>query len=150
MPVEVIGVDHVFVAVRDLVTSSEFYDRVMPVLGFRRGEGDLGGAHHVFYHGRRMVYALRPAGDGTPDHDPYAPGLHHLCFRVVDERAVDRAARELAEAGVEITEPRYYPEYGPDYYATFFGDPDGIRLEVMNFRELRRRLMYDWEAGERS
>jgi glyoxylase I family protein len=47
---------------------------------------------------------------------------------------------------VEATEPRYYPEYAPNYYATFFEDPDGIRLEVMNFREIRRKVMYDWEA----
>jgi catechol 2,3-dioxygenase-like lactoylglutathione lyase family enzyme len=124
MSVEVIGIDHVFVAVSDLRRSEGFYDRVMPVLGFRKGEGTI----------------------GAPDHDPYAPGLHHLCFRVVDEAAVDRAARELREAGVEVTEPRYYPEYAPDYYATFFEDPDGIRLEVMNFREIRRKVMYDWEA----
>jgi glyoxylase I family protein len=58
---------------------------------------------------------------------------------------VDRAARELEEAGVDATEPRYYPEYAPDYYATFFTDPDEIRLEVTNFREVRRKLMYDWE-----
>ena len=61
---------------------------------------------------------------------------------------MDRAARELAEAGVGATEPCYYPEYAPDYYATFFEDPDGVRLEVTNFREQRRRLMYDWEARE--
>jgi glyoxylase I family protein len=66
---------------------------------------------------------------------------------VVDEATVDRAARELGEAGVDATEPRYYPKYDPDYYATFFEDPDGIRLEVANFRERRRRLMYNWEDG---
>ena len=65
---------------------------------------------------------------------------------MVDEAAVARAAKELREAGVEVTEPRYYPEYAPDYYATFFEDPDGVRLEVMNFRETRRKVMYDWEA----
>lgn len=146
MPVEVIGIDHVYVAVRDMGTAETFYDRVMPILGFRRGDGTIGGDPHVFYYGRQLVYALRPAREGTADHDPYAPGLHHLCFRVVDEEAVDRAASELAEAGVEAMRPRYYPEYGPDYYATFFEDPDGIRLEVMNFRELRRKIMYDWQA----
>ena len=146
MPVEVIGIDHVFVAVRDMDAAKGFYGRVMPVLGFRRGSGIIGGDPHVFYHGRQLVYALRPAREGAADHDPYAPGLDHLCFRVVDEEAVDRAARELREAGVEVTGPRYYPEYGPDYYATFFEDPEGIRLEVMNFRELMRKIMYDWEA----
>jgi hypothetical protein len=65
---------------------------------------------------------------------------------VVNEAAVERVARELWEAGVEASEPRYYLEYGPDYYATFFTDPDGLRLEVMNFREVRRKLMYDWES----
>jgi hypothetical protein len=33
--------------------------------------------------------------------------------------------------------------YGPDYYATFFTDPDGLRLEVMNLREVRRKIVYD-------
>lgn len=28
-----------------------------------------------------------------------------------------------------------YPEYAPDYYAIFFSDPDGIRLELTNFRQ---------------
>ena len=146
MSVEVIGIDHVFVAVSDLRRSEGFYDRVMPVLGFRKGDGVIGGAGHLFYHNRQFVYSLRPAREGAPEHDPYAPGLHHLCFRVVDEEAVDRAARELREVGVEATEPRYYPEYAPDYYATFFEDPDGLRLEVMIFREIRRKIMYDWEA----
>lgn len=65
---------------------------------------------------------------------------------MVDEVSVDRAARELREAGIEVTEPRHHPEYAPDYYATFFEDPDRIGLEVMNFREIRRKVMYDWEA----
>ena len=146
MAVEVIGIDHVYVAVSDLQRSEEFYDRVMPVLGFRKGIGTIGGDPHLFYHNRQFVYSLRPAREGTLGHDPYAPGLHHLCLRVVDEAAVDRAARELWEAGVDATLPRYYPEYAPDYYATFFEDPDGVRLEVMNFREIRRKAMYDWEA----
>ena len=146
MPVEVISIDHVYVTVRDLQTSEEFYDRVMGVLGFRKRRGTIGGDPHVHYYNRQYGYSLRPARDGTPGHDPYAPGLHHFCFRVFDEVAVNRAAGELGEVGVEATEPRYYPEYAPDYYATFFEDPDGIRLEVTNFREQRRKLMYDWEA----
>lgn len=148
MAVEVIGIDHVYVTVRDLEASERFYDPVMGALGFRKRKGRMGGDPHVHYYNRHYGYSLRPAREGAPDHDPYAPGLHHFCFRVVDEAAVDRAARELREAGVDATEPRCYPEYDEDYYATFFADPDGVRLEVTNFRERRRRLMHDW--GERT
>ena len=146
MAVEVIGIDHIYIAVRDLRRSEEFYDRVMGVLGYRNGASEIAGDPHIHYFNRQFGFSLRPARAGTPDHNPYAPGLHHFCFRVVDERAVDRAASSLRAAGVEVTEPRYYPEYAQDYYATFFDDPDGVRLEVTNFRENRRRRMYDWDA----
>ena len=85
---------------------------------------------HAVYYNRYFAYSLRPAREGTPDHDPYAPGMHHFCFRVTDGVAVDRAAEELRTAGMDATEPRYYPEYASDYYATFFEDPDGIRPEI--------------------
>ena len=35
MPVEVIGIDHVYLSVRDLARAEAFYDRVMPILGYR-------------------------------------------------------------------------------------------------------------------
>ena len=145
MPVEVIGIDHVYLAVRDLARSSAYYDRVMAVLGYRRLESTIGGDPHVHYFNRQFGFSLRPARPGTADHDPYAPGLHHLCLRVVDERAVDRAVTELRAIGVETTDARYYPEYAADYYAAFFTDPDGVRLEITNFREIRRRRMFDWD-----
>jgi glyoxylase I family protein len=144
MPVEVIGIDHVYLTVRDLARSTRFYDAVMHVLGYKKLEAPIGGDPHVHYYNRQFGFSLRPArGDGA--HDPYAPGLHHFCFRVLDERAVDRAAKELRERGVGATPPRLYPEYSADYYATFFEDPDGIRLEITNFREGRRRRMHAWD-----
>ena len=130
MTVEVIGIDHVYVAVRDPERSEGFYDRVMPITtGFRKRRGDIGEDPHLHYYNRQFGYSLRPAGEGKPDHDPYAPGLHRFCFRVVEEAAVDRVARPLREAGTGATEPRSYPGYDKDYYATFFEDLDGVRLE---------------------
>jgi glyoxylase I family protein len=145
MPVEVIGIDHVYLAVRDLRVSREFYDRVMRVLGYRTSESTIAGDPHVHSYNRQFGFSLRPARPETPAHDPYAPGLHHFCLRVVDEAAVDRAAAELRAVGIEVTAPRVYPEYSADYYAIFFSDPDGIRLEITNLREVRRRRMFDWD-----
>jgi catechol 2,3-dioxygenase-like lactoylglutathione lyase family enzyme len=149
MPVEVLGIDHVYLAVRDLVRSGAFYREVMAVLGYRAARSSIGGDPHLHFYNRQFGLSLRPARRGTPEHDPYAPGLHHLCFRVLDEAAVDRAVAELRARGIDASEPRRYPEYAPDYYATFFSDPDGIRLEITNFREERRRRMFDWDAPER-
>jgi len=42
--------------------------------------------------------------------------------------------------------PRYYPEYDADYYATFFTGPDGVRLEITNFRAERQERMQNWDA----
>jgi glyoxylase I family protein len=145
MPVEVIGIDHVYLAVSDLPRAKRFYDGVMRVLGYAQVESVIGGDPHVHYYNRQFGFSLRPARSSA-SHDPYGPGLHHFCFRVVDEAAVDRACQELRALGVAISEPRRYPEYAPDYYAAFFEDPDGIRLEITNFREQRRRRMYDWDA----
>lgn len=147
MPVEVIGIDHVYVTVRDLAAAEAFYDRVMvDVLGYRKASAPIGGDPHRHYYNRHFGFSIRPARAGTADHDPYAPGLHHFCFRVEDERAVDQAARELAAAGVAATAPRYYPEYDADYYATFFTGPDGVRLEITGFRASRRQRLANWDA----
>ena len=148
MPVDVIGIDHVYVTVRDLAAAETFYDRVMlDVLGYRKASAPIGGDPHRHYYNRHYGFSIRPARAGTADHDPYAPGLHHFCFRVEDERAVDQAARELIAAGVAATTPHYYPEYDPDYYATFFTGPDGVRLEITNFRASRRQRLTNWNAA---
>ena len=145
MPVEVIGIDHVYLTVSDLARSEQFYDRAMAVLGYRKLRSTIGGDPHVHFYNRQFGLSLRPARSAAT-HDPYSPGLHHFCFRVVDEEAVKRAATELRERGIEVSEPRHYPEYAEDYFAIFFIDPDGMRLEVTNFRAIRRRRMFDWDA----
>lgn len=148
MPVEVIGIDHIFISVRDLAVAEEFYDRVMQALSFRKNRTYIVGEPHVHYYNRQLAYWLRPARDVASEHNPYATGLHHLCFRVGDEADVERVAAELQAAGVKVTQPRYYPDYGRDYYATYFSDPDGLRLEVRNFGEWWRKAVYEWKAEE--
>ena len=146
MEVEVTAIDHVYVTVSDLDRSQRFYDRVMGALGFRKVARPLaGGDLHVHYFNRITQFTLRPARSKPGSHDPYSPGLHHFCFRVADRAAVDAAAREIRRRGIDASEPRDYPEYHDDYYATFFEDPDGIRLEVVNHCQVRSDVMEHWE-----
>lgn len=87
---------------------------------------------------------LRPARSLNV-HDPYAPGLHHFCLRVENEEAVKEAARKLQEQNISVNEPKRYPEYAPDYFAVFLSDPDGLRLEITNYRQERRRRHDHWQ-----
>jgi len=144
--VEVIGIDHIYLAVRDVTASERFYDAVLAqVLGFRKNDFTLGGARHVQYYNRQLGIVLRPARAGTPGHDPGAPGLHHLCLRVAEPADVERAAAGLGAHGIEASRPRLYPEYAPDYCATFFTDPDGIRLEIVAHRLMRSLVRDHWD-----
>ena len=86
---------------------------------------------------------LRPARLDAA-HQPYAPGLHHLCLRVDSADDVHRVADQLQQAGIAASDTASYPQYAPDYVATFFEDPDGIRLEVTNYRQERRDRHDHW------
>lgn len=143
MSTEVIGIDHIYIAVADLARSEAFYDAVMPVLGFKKNSFSNEGDRHVQYYNRHFGFVLRPARR-LVSHDPLAPGLHHFCFRVEDRAAIDVAASRFAELGIECSTPQLYPEYAPDYWAVFFQDPDGIRLELTNYRAERRRRFEEW------
>ena len=92
MALEVTGIDHLYVSVSDFSRAVAFYDPVMRLLGFRKGTSPIAGEAHAHYFNRETQYTLRPAKrDGA--HDPYAPGLHHLCFRVATTRPSPAAVR---------------------------------------------------------
>jgi catechol 2,3-dioxygenase-like lactoylglutathione lyase family enzyme len=141
---EIIGIDHIYITVSEMTRSEGFYDRAMNALGFRKNTFAIGGDAHVQYFNRHFGYVLRPAQCANA-HNSYSPGLHHLCFRVDSIADVVSAAKSLRDAGIEATEPNLYPDYAPDYWATFFTDPDGIRLEVSNYRLERRERHDRWE-----
>jgi glyoxylase I family protein len=135
---EVTGIDHIYITVSDLARSEFFYDQVLiDILGFRKNKFALAGDPHIQYFNRHFGFVLRPAR-GHAGHDAYSPGLHHFCLRVASSAEVYAVAELLRCAGVAATEAKLYPEYAPDYTATFFTDPDGIRLEVTNYRQERR------------
>ena len=145
---EVTGIDHIYIAVSEFERSERFYDRVLlGALGFRKHSFVLGGEPHVQYFNRHFGYVLRPSRNAGR-HDPYAPGIHHFCLRVDTAADVVAVARQLRAAGIEASEARPYPEYAHDYWATFFTDPDGVRLEVTNYRQERRDRHDNWSSSD--
>ena len=144
---EVIGIDHIYLTVSEMERSEPFYDRLLvETLGFRKNTFTLDGDGHVQYYNRIFGIVLRPARGDRRSHDRYAPGFHHLCLRVPSVDDVERVSTSLGGAGILATPPRRYEEYASDYYATFVDDPDGLRIEITNFRAERRERMEHWEA----
>ena len=131
-------IDHVDLAVSSLERSLTFYRGLLRPLGYVR-EGPIRGER-----GEVVVYLEQVAGggaiglreaqsrtDGVP-HDRYAVGLHHIAFTASSRAMVDERAAWLREQGAEIeTEPQDY-DYSPGYYAVFFRDPDGLKLEIVH------------------
>lgn len=121
---------HIDVTVTDVVRSTQFYDRVLPLLGWQRradcAEGPIWG-------GNRAEVGLQEARpESRRAHDRYSPGLHHLAFGAPDRAAVDRAYHALVALEVPILDPPApYEQYAPGYYAVFFSDPDGMKLEYV-------------------
>lgn len=141
---DVVGIDHIYIAVTDLNASERFYDLVLiEVLGFRKNTLTLADEPHVQYFNRHFGFVLRPAR-GNSKHQPYSPGLHHFCLRVDSIADVHAVVEQLRRLGIDATPAQLYPEYAPDYTATFFQDPDGIRLEVTNYRRERRERHDRW------
>ena len=135
---EVIGIDHIYITVSDFQRAESFYDQVLlEVLGFQKNKFTLEGEPHIQYFNRHFGYVLRPSRN-FHKHDAYAAGLHHFCFRVESVADVVAVAHQLRAAGIEASEAKLYSEYAPDYWATYFNDPDGICLEVTNYRQERR------------
>lgn len=122
------AIHHVDLTARDVGRSTDFYDRVLPLLGFRRGANVPEGP---IWAGDRLEIGLQPARS-PGDHDRYVPGLHHLALWAPSRAAVDAAHERLCALGVPVLDaPADYPQYAPGYYAVFFADPDGIKLEYV-------------------
>lgn len=135
-PVEVLGVEHLDLTVNDLRRSAAFYDRILGALGFKRLDEDDAGEHDIRWGNAHLTIAIRAA---TRDHagavfDRYRVGLHHLALKVRSREQVDAFHQVLREEGFTVLDaPAEFPQYGKGYYAVFFADPDGIKLEVAHF-----------------
>ena len=79
--------------------------------------GGLGAEHPDFW--------LSQATPSTPQ---------HLAFRAKSRADVDAMHALLQRIGAVILDaPAVYPRYGAGYYALFFADPDGLKLEFVHW-----------------
>jgi glyoxylase I family protein len=130
-------IHHLVLTVRDSDKVFAFYDAVLSALGYRLVlKSDRGfdwnlqsplGAHSIGLVKASDEGAQRP-------HDRYSPGLHHVAWGVDSREGVDRMYEVVQRIGATVLDaPADYPQYnnGGGYYAVFFADPDGLKLECV-------------------
>lgn len=123
--------DHVDLRVSGLPKARGLYDALLPAMGYSRLSEDS--ASICYYHESgersRAFFAI----DTDPAHRPNGT---RLAFRAASRAEVDRLGEIARSAGALAYEPPHVcEEYTPFYYATFFEDPDGNKLEIC-YREM--------------
>jgi catechol 2,3-dioxygenase-like lactoylglutathione lyase family enzyme len=130
---------HVDLVVSSIERSLVFYRELLEPIGWTGLRCVCGErAEAIFYLSVRgagvAALGLRQKqsdAHGVP-YDRYAIGIHHLGFDVQSREVVDERARWLSEQQVIIESGPAEYEYTPGYYAVFFYDPDGIKLELLH------------------
>lgn len=124
------AIHHVDLTVSSFDACVPFYEALFAATGFRlvtRREDTVG---WISRFASIDIHPARPESRGRV-HDRYAPGLHHLALHAESREEVDAIHARMKEFGAEVLDPpgEYY---GKEYYAVFFADPDGLKVEVVN------------------
>lgn len=124
---------HLDLTVTDLARSIAFYDMVLGKLGYTRSSD---------YAGDVPCWALETTGPcfsiglhmarSTAEHDRYTAGFHHLALHAENRDAVDAFHAFLLREGIRVLDAPAEYDYTPGYYAVFFVDPDGLKLELVH------------------
>lgn len=122
--------------VSNLERAKEVYVPILAFLGFKRG------AAHCFVK-NGFLFEISRAKKGKKGDWGAAGTISHVAFEVDSRAEVDRFYREILLTLPQITiedPPVNCPEYGFDeFYATYFRDPDGTKLEVVYARPTNER-----------
>jgi glyoxylase I family protein len=130
------SMNHIRLTVRDIPEAEEFYEPLLGFIGYRliqRSEDRLAWA--MPSTGGFLQWFIVSAAEAElreVEHRMFAPGLHHFAFNADSRADVDRFHRLLVERAVEILDPPASYDYEPGYYAVFFKDPNGFKLELVH------------------
>jgi catechol 2,3-dioxygenase-like lactoylglutathione lyase family enzyme len=134
----VTGIDHLVLSVGDFARSRDFYDEVLGFLGFKR-KYDMQDA--CGWSNRKTLFWIA-AADAKGKKRKYRKGdigFHHYAFELGSRKDVDDLGAFLVKHGMTVIDPP--GEYNGDanYYAVFFIDPDGMKLEGMVYKPRPRK-----------
>jgi catechol 2,3-dioxygenase-like lactoylglutathione lyase family enzyme len=128
----VVGIDHLVLSVGDFARSKAFYAKMLGFLGFKLKYEypDMAG----WSNGKTLFWIS--AADDKGRKRKYRKGnvgFHHYAFELSSREDVDDLGAFLEANKLTVLDPpgEYYDER---YYAVYFADPDGMKLEGMAYK----------------
>jgi len=129
------GIHHVDLVVSSIERSLPFYRDLLGPLGWHgitevQGERD----ETIWYlWGPGSSLGVREAlSPREAPFDRYEIGVHHVAFEAASRAVVDERAAWVSTQGGQIESGPEEYWYSPGYYAVFFYDPDGMKLEIVH------------------
>ena len=129
------GVHHVDLVVSSIERSLPFYRDLLAPLGYHgisEVEGERGETIYYLWGPAASIGLREAQSPSRAPYDRYAIGLHHLAVDAASRAAVDERAEWLRATGAEIESGPQEYVYSLGYYAVFFYDPDGLKLEIVH------------------
>ena len=117
--------DHIDLRVKNREAAQRFYEKILPAIGFRV---DKSGKQWGLFEAEGGI-----AVDffGFTEEAGHQPNGNRIAFWASSREVVNQVAAVVRSAGAKNIEgPELCLEYSPGYYAVFFEDPDGNKLEV--------------------
>ncbi len=127
------GIDHLMINAGDFDAAIRFYSWLMPNLGYPNVENFDQPERMIGFWGDCGSLWVMRARNQNENFDKTRIGLREIAFRVPRRAQIDELAREISSHGGRILDPPREYDYRPGYYAVFFTDPDGIKLEIVNY-----------------
>lgn len=125
------AINHLALHVTDLDRSEKFYDPICTFLGYhkhaRNGAIILYRQSHGI--GDLILLRVRKAGQGKA-YDCEAPGFSHLAWNAASRQQVDDLYKLLKKHRAKVLDAPCEMNYSRGYYAVWFQDPDGMKLEL--------------------
>ena len=134
----VVGIDHLVIRVGNYKKSKAFYGALFKFLGFGISDEYDEAIGWTNGHTRFWIYPADARGRKRKHRDGDI-GFHHYAFQLRSRKDVDALEAFLKRRKVKIVDPA--KEHYDDYYAVFFLDPDGHKLEGMKYGERRAKAV---------
>lgn len=134
------AIHHIDLTVKDARASRAFYESVLGFMGYTLSAGNPFSDQETGFdfdlHGEHFcsIGILSARGENADRaHDRYSQGLHHIAWNAESRADIDAMYAHIQRIGATTLDPPAdYPRYGTGYYAVFFADPDGLKLEYVH------------------